>query len=77
MEAGRISSNMFACLLLHFLLPTCPATLNTISSYFLLKLQLYFIIIVKTFIYELLGFFGHSIERKENFWQKRYQYFGK
>lgn len=71
MEAGRTSWNFIAA--------TLPASNSLCISHcnviFLFQLQIYFITLVR--LYWAAWIFEHGIEKKENFWQKRYQYFRK
>lgn len=71
MGAGKTSLNFIAA--------TLPASnslcISQCNIIFLFKLQIYFITVVR--LYWAAWIFGHRIEKKENFWQKRYQYFRK
>lgn len=71
MEAGRTSWNFIAA--------TLPASnslcISQCNVIFLFQLQIYFITLVRLFWAAWI--FEHGIEKKENFWQKRYQYFRK
>lgn len=71
METGRTSLNFIAA--------TLPRSnslcISQCSIIFLFKLRIYFITVLR--LYWPAWIFGHRIERKEKFWQKRYQYFRK
>lgn len=72
MEVGRTSLNFIAATLPSSNSWLCITQCNIII---LFKLQIYFITVVR--LYWAAWIFAHGIERKENFWQKRYQYFRK
>lgn len=71
METGRTSLNFIAATL------PCSNSLciSQCNIIYLFKLRIYFITVLR--LYWPAWIFGHRIERKEKFWQKRYQYFRK